>query len=161
VEQIDPAELSPGQFAHAVQHAVTQRAVRLVIIDSLTGYVHAMPDAHFLTLHIHALLTWLGQHGATTLLVLDQHGLLEGPMIPPLDLSYLADTVMLFRYFEHQGRVRRALSVLKRRSGPHEPTIQALSLGPYGIGVGEPLTQLRGVLTGLPTSEGDRTDGQP
>ena len=81
VEQIDPAEMSPGQFAHAVQHAVTQRAVHLVIMDSLTGYVHAMPDAHFLTLHMHELLTWLGQHGATTLLVLDQPGLLEGLLL--------------------------------------------------------------------------------
>ncbi len=140
VEQIDPAEMSPGQFAYAVQHAVTQRAVHLVILDSLTGYVHAMPDAHFLTLHMHELLTWLGQHGATTLLVLDQHGLLEGPMLPPLDLSYLADTVLLFRYFEDRGTIRRALSVVKRRSGPHEHTIREMTLGPHGIGVGEPLT---------------------
>jgi circadian clock protein KaiC len=160
VEQIDPAELSPSQFAHAVQHAVTQRAVRLVIIDSLTGYVHAMPDASFLPLHMHELLTWLGQQGATTLLVLDQHGLLEGPMIAPLDLSYLADTVLLLRYFEHRGRVRRAAAVIKRRSGPHAHTIHELTLGPHGLGVGEPLTQLRGVLTGLPASEGDPTGGQ-
>jgi circadian clock protein KaiC len=161
VEQIDPAELSPGQFAYAVQHAVTQRAVRLVIIDSLTGYVHAMPDNHFLTLHMHELLTWLGQHGATTLLALDQHGLLEGPMVPPLDLSYLADTVVLFRYFEYRGMVRRAVSVIKRRSGLHAPTIHEMTLGPHGIGVGDPLTQLRGVLTGLPTYAGDCIDGQP
>jgi circadian clock protein KaiC len=161
VEQIDPAELSPGQFAHAVQHAVIQRGVRLVIIDSLTGYAHAMPDAHFVTLHMHELLTWLGQHGATTLLVLDQHGLLEGPMLPPLDLSYLADTVLLFRYFEYRGIVRRAVSVIKRRSGPHAHTIHEITLGPHGIDVGEPLTQLRGVLTGLPTYEGDQINGQP
>ena len=144
VEQIDPAELSPGQFAYAVQHAVTQRAVRLVILDSLTGYVHAMPDAGFLTLHMHELLTWLGQQGATTLLVLDHRGLLEGPMIPPLDLSYLADTVLLFRYFEHRGRVRRAVSVIKRRSGPHAHTIQELTLGSHGLSVGEPLTEFVG-----------------
>jgi len=161
VEQIDPAELSPGQFAHAVQHAVTQRAVRLVIIDSLTGYVHAMPDARFLTLHMHELLTWLGQQGATTLLVLDQHGMLEGPMLAPLDLSYLADTVLLFRYFEDRGTIRRAVSVIKRRSGPHEHTIREMTLGPHGLGVGEPLTQFQGVLTGLPTSAGDRPDGPP
>jgi circadian clock protein KaiC len=161
VEQIDPAELSPSQFAHAVQHAVTQQAVRLVILDSLSGYVHAMPDNHFLPLHMHELLSWLGQHGATTLLVLDQHGLVDGPMITSLDLSYLADTVLLCRYFEHRGMVRRALSVIKRRGGPHEPTIRELTLGPHGIGVGEPLTQFRGVLTGLPTYEGDGTDGQP
>ena len=156
VEQIDPAEMSPGQFAFEVQHAVTHRGVHLVIIDSLTGYVHAMPDAHFLTLHMHQLLTWLGQHGATTLLVLDQHGLLDAPIVAPLDLSYLADTVLLFRYFEDRGTVRRALSVIKRRSGPHEPTIREMTLGPHGIGVGEPLSEFRGVLTGSPTYEGDR-----
>jgi circadian clock protein KaiC len=129
VEQIDPAEMSPGQFAYEVQHAVTHQAVHLVIIDSLTGYVHAMPEAHFLTLHMHQLLTWLGQHGATTLLVLDQHGLLDAPIVAPLDLSYLADTVLLFRYFEDRGTVRRALSVIKRRSGPHESTIREMTLG--------------------------------
>jgi circadian clock protein KaiC len=120
-----------------------------------------MPDAHFLPLHLHELLSWLGQHGATTLLVLDQHGLVDGPMITSLDLSYLADTVLLCRYFEHRGMVRRALSVIKRRGGPHEPTIRELTLGPHGLGVGEPLTQFRGVLTGLPTYEGDGTHGQP
>jgi circadian clock protein KaiC len=161
VEQVDPAEMSPGQFAYEVQHAVTQRAVHLVIIDSLTGYVHAMPDAHFLTLHMHQLLTWLGQHGATTLLVLDQHGLLDAPIVAPLDLSYLADTVLLFRYFEDRGTVRRALSVIKRRSGPHESSIREMTLGPHGIGVGEPLSEFRGVLTGSPTYEGDRPRGQP
>jgi circadian clock protein KaiC len=161
VEQIDPAEMSPGQFAHAVQEAVIQRAVRMVLIDSLTGYVHAMPDARFLMLHMHELLTWLGRHGATTLLVLDQHGLLDGPVQAPLDLSYLADTVLLFRYFEDRGTIRRALSVVKRRSGPHEHTIREMTVGPHGIGVGEPLTQFHGVLTGLPTYTGDRPDGQP
>ena len=160
VEQIDPAEMSPGQFAYEVQHAVTHRGVQLVIIDSLTGYVHAMPDEHFLTLHMHELLTWLGQHSVTTLLVLDQHGLLDTPMAS-LDLSYLADTVMLFRYFEYHGTIRRAVSVMKRRSGPHENTIREMTLGPTGISVGAPLTQFRGVLTGLPTYEGDRPDGPP
>jgi circadian clock protein KaiC len=160
VEQIDPAEMSPGQFAHEVQHAVTHRGVHLVILDSLTGYVHAMPDEHFLTLHMHALLTWLGQHSVTTMLVLDQHGLLDTPMAS-LDLSYLADTVLLFRYFEYQATIRRAVSVMKRRSGPHETTIREMTLGPTGIGIGAPLTQFRGVLTGLPTYEGDRTGGQP
>jgi circadian clock protein KaiC len=160
VEQIDPAEMSPGQFAHEVQHAVTHRGVHLVILDSLTGYVHAMPDEHFLTLHMHELLTWLGQHGVTTVLVLDQHGLLDTPMAS-LDLSYLADTVLLFRYFEYEATVRRAVSVIKRRSGPHEHTIREMTLGPTGIGIGAPLTQFRGVLTGLPTYEGDQTGGQP
>ena len=160
VEQIDPAEMSPGQFAHAVQHVVTQHAAHLVILDSLTGYVNAMPDTRFLTLHMHELLTWLGRHGATTLLVLDQHRLLDSPLLAPLDLSYLADTVLLFRYFEYRGVIRRALSVVKRRSGPHEPTIREITLGPHGIAVGEPLTQFQGVLTGLPTYAGDPADGE-
>jgi circadian clock protein KaiC len=159
LESIDPAEMSPGQFAQAVQHAVTQRAVHLVIIDSLSGYVHAMPDEHFLTLHMHALFTWLGQQGATTLLVLDQHGLVDASNVSPLDLSYLADTVILFRYFEDHGTIRRALSVVKRRSGPHAHTIHEMTLGPHGLVIGEPLTQFRGVFTGLPTYEGDRTGG--
>jgi circadian clock protein KaiC len=161
LEQIDPAEMSPGQFADAVQHAVTHRGVHLVIIDGLTGYVHAMPDERFLTLHLRALLTWLGQQGATTLLVLDQHGLVDAPRTSPLDLSYLTDAVLFFRYFEDHGVIRRALSVLKRRSGPHEQTIHEVTLGPTGIVIGEPLTQFRGVLTGLPTYEGDRVSGQP
>jgi circadian clock protein KaiC len=161
VDQIDPAEMGPGQFAQAIQHAVTHRAVHLVIIDSLTGYVHAMPDEHFLTLHMHELLTWLGQHGATTLLVLDQHGLVDASGTSPLDLSYLADTVLLFRYFEDHGAIRRAVSVVKRRSGPHAQTIQEMTLGPTGLVIGEPLTQFRGVLTGVPTYAGDRIGGQP
>jgi circadian clock protein KaiC len=161
LEQIDPAEMSPGQFAHAVQHAVTHRAVHLVIIDSLSGYVHAMPDERFLALHMHELLTWLGQHGAITLLVLDQHGLVDASNVSPLDLSYLADTVLLFRYFEDHGMIRRAVSVVKRRSGPHENTIREMTLGPNGIAIGEPLVQFHGVLTGLPTYEGDRTGDQP
>jgi circadian clock protein KaiC len=161
VEQIDPAEMTPDQFAHALQYAVTQRGVRLVVIDSLTGYVHAMPDERFLTLHLHEVLTWLGQQGVTTLLVLDQHGLFEATMKSPLDLSYLTDTVVLFRYFEHQGAIHRALSVVKRRSGPHENTIREMTLGPTGIVVGETLRQFRGVLTGLPIYEGDSSDAQP
>jgi circadian clock protein KaiC len=161
VEQIDPAEMSPGQFAHELQHAVMQRGVRLVVIDSLTGYVHAMPDERFLTLHLHEVLTWLGQHDATTLLVLDQHGLLEATTRAPLDLSYLTDTVVLFRFFEYQGALHHALSVVKRRSGPHEHTIREMTLGPDGIEVSEPLRQFRGVLTGLPLYEGDDAGGQP
>jgi circadian clock protein KaiC len=133
--------------------------VHLVIIDSLTGYVHAMPDERFLTLHMHELLTWLGEHGATTLLVLDQHGLVDASGTSSVDLSYLADTVLLFRYFEDHGTIRRAVSVVKRRSGPHEPTIHEMTLGPHGLVISEPLTQFRGVFTGVPTDAGDRTSG--
>lgn len=161
VQQIDPAEMSPAQFAHELQQAITQRGVQLIIIDSLTGYVNAMPDERFLSLHLHELLTWLGQRGVTPLLVLDHHGLFEPTTRPLLDLSYLTDTVLFFRYFEYQGGVRRALSVVKRRSGPHENTPRELTLGANGIVVGAPLRQFRGVFTGLPTYEGDAASDQP
>jgi circadian clock protein KaiC len=161
LQPINPAEMSPGQFAYVLQHAVTQRGVRLLVIDSLTGYVNAMPDERFLTLHLHEVLTWLAQQGVITLLVLDQHGLFEATPRPPLDLSYLTDTVVLFRYFEYQGAIHRALSVVKRRSGRHEHTIRELTLGPHGISVGEPLRQFHGVLSGLPIYQGDEASGQP
>lgn len=161
VQQIDPAEMGPAQFAYELHQAITQRGVQLIIIDSLTGYVNAMPDERFLTLHLHELLSWLNQRGVTTLLVLDHHGLFELTVGPPLDLSYLTDTILLFRYFEYQGEIRRALSVVKRRSGPHENTIRELTLGSNGIVVGEPLRQFRGVFTSLPTYEGDAASDQP
>jgi circadian clock protein KaiC len=159
VDQIDPAEMSPGQLAYDIQHAVTQRGVRLVVIDSLTGYVHAMPDERFLTLHLHELLTWLGQRRVTTLLLVHQQGLFEATVRSPLDLSYLTDAVLFFRYFEYQGAIHRAVSTVKRRSGPHDTTIRELTLGPNGIALGEPLRQFRGVFTGLPIHEGDNTRG--
>jgi circadian clock protein KaiC len=118
-----------------------------------------MPDERFLTLHMRELLTWLGQQGVTTLLVLDQHGLVDASGTSPVDLSYLTDTVLLFRYFEDRGAIRRAVSVVKRRSGPHEQTIREMTLGPNGLAIGEPLTRFRGVLTGVPTYAGDRTGG--
>ena len=161
VDQIDPAEMSPGQFIHDIQHAVTRRGVRLIVIDSLTGYVNAMPNERFLTLHLHELLTWLGQHHVTTLLVLDQQSLFDTTRRSPLDLNYLTDTVLLFRYFEYQRAIHRAVSVVKRRSGPHETMSHELTLGPNGIAVGEPLRQFRRVFPGLPIFEGDDISGQP
>jgi circadian clock protein KaiC len=150
IQQVDPAELSPGEFVHAVRQRVEQDHCKLIVIDSLNGYVNAMPEERFLMIQLHELLTYLGQKGVTTLLVVAQHGLVGNNMDSPVDLSYLADSVILTRYFESRGRVRKAISVVKKRSGPHEETIRELWLGEQGLQVGEPLEQLRGVLAGAP-----------
>jgi circadian clock protein KaiC len=154
IQQIDPAELSPGQFVHVVRRDVEQEGVRLVIIDSLNGYLHAMPEEHFLVAQLHELLSYLRQQGVLAIMVVAEHGFL-GPMKGPVDVSYLADTVVLTRYFEAAGRVRKALSVVKKRSGVHEDTIRELTLGRGGVRVGEPLTEFRGVMTGTPCFDGD------
>ena len=149
VQQVDPAELSPGEFAHAVCAAVEDGA-RLVIIDSLNGYMQAMPDERFLVAQMHELLNYLNQQGVVTMLVMAQHGFM-GSMTSPVDVSYLADTVVLLRYFEAAGAIRRAISVIKKRTGRHEDTIRELRLSAArGVEVGEPLTGFRGVLTGVP-----------
>ncbi len=150
LKQIDPAELAPGEFADRVLRAVDRDGARLVIIDSLNGYLHAMPEERFLTIQMHELLTSLNQRGVVTLLVLAQHGFL-GDMGTPVDVSYLADTVLLLRYFEAEGAVNRAVSVIKKRSGAHENTIREMKITSQGIRVGEPLTKFHGVLTGVPT----------
>jgi circadian clock protein KaiC len=123
------------------------------VIDSLNGYLHAMPEERLLTVQMHELLTYLGHKGVATFLVLAQHGMI-GQMQAPVDTTYLADTVILFRYFEARGAVRQAISVVKKRSGRHERTIRELRLD-GGIRVGEPLADFRGVLTGTPTYDGD------
>jgi circadian clock protein KaiC len=151
VRQIDPAEMSPGEFAHLVRKAVEDRQVRLVVLDSLNGYLNAMPEDRFLAAHLHELLTYLGQRGVVTLLIVAQHGLVGSGMETPVDVSYLADTVILLRYFEAAGAVRQAISVLKKRSGGHERTIREFRLGPRGVQVGAPLKEFHGVLTGVPT----------
>lgn len=153
-QQVDPAELSPGEFAAVVRHSVERHGARIIVIDSLNGYLSAMPDERFLILQMHELLSYLGQQGVLTILVLAQHGLV-GPMNTPLDLSYLSDAVVMLRYFEAGGSVRRALSVVKKRSGHHEHTIREFSLSSQGIGVGPPLTNFRGILTGSPQYIGD------
>ncbi len=127
VQQIDPAEMSPGEFAHMVRQSVQQNGVQVVIIDSLNGYMNAMPEERFLVLQMHELLSTLNQLGVITILVLAQHGLM-GPMQTPLDISYLSDAVLMLRYFEAEGRVRRAISVVKKRSGAHEDTIREFRL---------------------------------
>lgn len=153
--QVDPAELAPGEFTAQVRDAVEHRNVRLVVIDSLNGYLHAMPEESFLILQLHELLTYLGQMGVVTIMVVAQHGLV-GQMDSPLDVSYLADAVMVFRHFEIDGRLRKALSMLKRRSGPHETTIRELFMDSSGVSVGAPMGELRGIMTGLPEHERPR-----
>jgi circadian clock protein KaiC len=152
VRQIDPAELSPGEFGHDVRQATETFGAKVVVIDSLNGYLSAMPEERFLTVQLHELLTYLGQRGVVTILVVAQHGLLGTAMQTPVDASYLADSVVLFRYFEARGRLRRAISVVKKRSGNHEDTLRELRLTAEGIWVGEPLVDFHGVLTGTPTS---------
>lgn len=157
IQQVDPAELSPGELAHAVREAVDgtdgHAPASVIIIDSLNGYLHAMPEERFLTAQMHELLKYLGHKGVITFLVLAQHGML-GQMQTPIDTTYLADTVILFRYFEAFGRIRQAISVVKKRSGKHERTIRELRLDGR-ITVGEPLTDFQAVLTGTPVFRGD------
>jgi circadian clock protein KaiC len=153
LKQIDPAELSPGEFLHLVRTAVERNKARVVIIDTLNGYLNAMPEEHFLILQMHDLLGWLNQQGVVTILVMAQHGIL-GDMKSPIDLSYLSDTVLLLRYFEAQGEVRQALSVVKKRIGPHERAIREYRLCETGVEVGPPLTDFHGVLTGVPNFKG-------
>jgi circadian clock protein KaiC len=146
---IDPAELAPGEFAFAIRQTVEQKGTRVVVIDSLNGYLNAMPEERFLVLQMHELLTFLSNKGVLTILVMAQHGVL-GHMETPLDLSYLSDAVLMLRYFETNGEIRQAISVVKKRNGAHERTIREFRLGPRGIRVGPPLSEFRGVLTGVP-----------
>jgi circadian clock protein KaiC len=150
VRQVDPAELSPGEFVHEIRDAVEQHNATVVVIDSLNGYLNAMPDERFLIVQLHELLTYLGQHGVATMLIGAQHGLIGMQMQTPVDASYLADSVVLLRYFEDEGEVRQAISVLKKRGGAHERSIRSFSLDAQGIHVGPPLRNFRGILSGIP-----------
>lgn len=155
VRPIASAELSPGQFVHAIRTAVEQRDARLIVIDSLSGCLAAMPGEASLMLQLHELLAYLGQKSVTTLLAYGQKGLFRVASIAgDLDISYLTDNVLLCRYYEHNGEVRQAISVFKRRGGPHERTIRDLRLGSTGIVVGPQLREFRGVLTGQPIYTG-------
>ncbi|MEO6340270.1 MAG: ATPase domain-containing protein [Caulobacteraceae bacterium] len=153
IMQIDAAELSPGEFSAKVRRCVDEGKVKTVIIDSLNGYQAAMPQEKFLILHIHELLQYLNRQGATTFLTVAQHGLV-GDMKAPVDVTYLADTVVLLRYFEAVGMVRRAVSVIKKRSGLHEKTIREFNIGSDGLTVGDPLSGFQGVLRGVPNFVG-------
>jgi circadian clock protein KaiC len=150
--QVDPAELQPGELAHLIREAVEEHGVRVLVIDSLNGYLNAVPEERFLLLHLHELLGYLGYHGVATILVFAQHGML-GAMQSVVDVSYLADCVILLRYYEARGRIHKALSVVKKRSGPHETAIRSLSMSASGIQIGDPLESYHGVMTGVPRFE--------
>ena len=155
IRQIDPAEISPGEFAHLVRESVEHDGARVVVIDSLNGYLNAMPEDRFLTAQLHELLAYLNSRGVATFMVAAQSGAFAA-LRSPIDASYLADAVVILRMFEHDGRVKKAISVLKKRSGWHETSIRELWFDGAGVHVGEPLTQFRGILTGLPVElDGD------
>jgi circadian clock protein KaiC len=161
VDQIDPAEISPGEFAHRVRTAAETghedgKKLRVLVIDSLNGYLNSMPSESFLLIQMHELLMYLNQKGVLTLLVLAQHGLLGTGMQSPVDVTYLADTVIVLRYFEAFGEVRQAIAVIKKRTGGHERSIREFRISAAGIQLGEPLTNFEGVLTGVPSFTGKR-----
>ncbi|MCC2669026.1 MAG: kaiC [Armatimonadetes bacterium] len=148
-QQVDPAEMSAGAFAHEVHRAV-EAGARIVVIDSLNGYLNAMTQERFLTSHLHELFAYLNQKGVITMMVVAQHGMLLTGGVGDIDVSYLADTVLLYRYFEANAEIHQALSVFKKRTGPHERTIRQLTISPDGIHVGEPLRGFQGIMTGVP-----------
>jgi circadian clock protein KaiC len=161
IQQVDPAELSPGEFIHAVRQAVEARQSVVVVIDSLNGYLNAMPGERFLVIQLHELLSYLGQARVATILVSAHHGLIGSQMISPVDASYLADAVILMRYFEAEGEVRQAISVMKKRGGAHERSIREFRMDNGHILVGPPLREFRGVLTGVPIFEGKSPSPRP
>jgi circadian clock protein KaiC len=153
-QQLDRAEMSPGAFAHEVRRAV-EAGARVIVIDSLNGYMNAMPEERFLTTHLHELFVYLNQKGVLTVVVVAQHGMVVGAgAAGDVDVSYLADTVLLFRYFEARGEIHQAVSVFKKRTGEHERTLRELKISSRGVTVGEPLREFRGVMTGVPQYEG-------
>jgi circadian clock protein KaiC len=151
---MNPVEITPGEFTQIVREAVESQRARVVVVDSLNGYFNAMPEEKLLELQLHELFRYLRQLGVTVILTLAQHGMIGTQMASPIDLSYLADTLVLLRYFEAAGQIRKAVSILKKRAGPHESTIRELALDRGGIRVGEPLTDFQGVLTGVPEYSG-------
>ena len=152
ISHLDPAEVSPGEFVDMVRGSVEKHGVRAVLIDSLNGFLQAMPGEQFLSLHLHELLTYLNNRGIVTLMILAQMGLVGSAMQTPIDVSYLADNILVLRYFETKGEVRQAISMMKKRSGGHERSIRELRFGDNTIKVGAPLTDFQGILSGSPTS---------
>ena len=155
VDQVDAAELSPGEFAHRVRRRVDEDEIKTVVIDSLNGYQAAMPEENSLILHMHELLQYLNRQGAATFMTVAQHGLV-GDMKAPVDVTYLADAVILLRYFEALGSVRRAMSIIKKRTGAHESTIREYRIGNRGLTIGAPLVEFQGVLRGVPLYVGEK-----
>jgi circadian clock protein KaiC len=152
VHQIDPAELAPDEFSYLVRVAVERDGAQVVFIDSLTGYFNAMLDARHLSLQMHELLAYLSEKQVASVLTMAQAGLIGANMSSPVDVSYLADTILLFRYFESAGSVKKAVSVLKKRAGAHEDSIRELKLSKGVLDVGAPLHDMHGILSGLPRS---------
>jgi circadian clock protein KaiC len=165
IDQIEPGDLSPGEFANRVQQRVEHHECRMVLIDSLNGYLHAIPAGHSPLVRMHELIAYLNDRHVATLLAAAQHGVIGTNMTSPIDVSYLADCVVLFRYFEAEGSVRKAISVVKKRTGAHEAAIRELAIGPGRVRVGEPLAQFQGIMTGVPQYRGSaspllRDDGK-
>jgi circadian clock protein KaiC len=160
VRQIDPVEISPGEFAHVVRGSVERNSACVVIIDSLNGYLNAMPQNNYLTSQLHELLSYLNNRGVATFLVVAQSGMMGTNMVSPVDASYLADSVVMLRYFEHAGKIKKAISVLKKRTGAHEESIRELSFDGRGIHLSEPLLRLRGVFSGVPVELTSRDEKQ-
>jgi circadian clock protein KaiC len=154
--QIEPTEMSPGEFANEVVRAVEADGVSLIVIDSVNGYMNAMPAERLLGVQIHELLSYLANRGVTSIMTLVQRGIFGGPVDEEAEVSYLADTVVLLRYFEFKGSVRGAISVVKKRSGAHEKTIRECQVTSGGLSVGDPLHAFQGVLTGVPAYHGER-----
>jgi circadian clock protein KaiC len=154
LRKLDPAEVGPGEFAHSIKASVEKDKTEIVVIDSLNGYLAAMGDERVLSLHLHELLTYLSHQGITTIMTLTQSGLV-GNVQAPVDMTYLADTVVLLRFFEASGAVKKAISVMKKRSDRHENTIREFRVDSKGVRIGQPLSEFRGVLTGVPTFVGD------
>jgi circadian clock protein KaiC len=159
VRQVDPTDIAPGEFAHIVCRAVEEDNARVVVIDSLNGYLNAMPDNRSLLVQLRELLSYLNNHGVATFLVTAQSGMMGAAMRSPVDTSYLADAVVMMRLYEHKGKVKKAISTLKKRSGPHEESIRRIWFDADGIHLSEPLAELRGILTGVPVEAGAAATG--
>ncbi len=154
LRQIQLAELTPGELSYMVSREVEEKGTKIVIIDSVNGYMMATPQERYLTMQFHELLSYLNRNGVVSILVVGQYGLV-GSMQTPIDLSYLSDTVIMLRYFEAKGSVHQAISILKKRTGDHERTIREFRIGPGGLQLGQPLTGFHGVLTGVPVFKGE------